>query len=109
MRSIVTVAVVTALAGCATTPPDQDPVQIKLNDLDSRVGRIQRVVSNQSLVQVSQNLDDARSDIRRLRGQVEELQNSNDQLKKQLAGISIIGGKPGAAAGGYVGSDYGAG
>ena len=69
MRSLVTIAVVTALAGCASTPPDQDPTQIKLNDLDSRVGRIERVVANQSLVQLSQNLDDARAEIRRLRGQ----------------------------------------
>src|ERR1700749_484283 len=98
MRSLVTIAVVTALAGCASTPPDEDPTQIKLNDLDSRVGRIERVVANQSLGQLSQNLDDARAEIRRLRGQVEELQNSNDQLKKQISGISIIGGKTSSGA-----------
>ena len=25
-----------ALAGCASTPPEEDPVQIKLNDLETR-------------------------------------------------------------------------
>jgi len=92
----VAVAVVAALAGCASTPPEDDPVQIKLNDLDGRVGRIERVVSNQSLVQLAQNLDQAQSDIRRLRGQIDELQNSNEMMKKRLPGLSIIGGNAGA-------------
>ena len=35
------------LGGCATTPPEEDPVQMKLNDLDSRMTRIERVVANQ--------------------------------------------------------------
>src|SRR5713226_6307607 len=50
----VAVAVSAVLAGCASTPPEEDPVQIKLNDLDARVARIERVVSNQSLVQLAQ-------------------------------------------------------
>ena len=39
-------------AGCATTPPDQDPVQIKLNDLDTRLARTERIAAND--VQVAQ-------------------------------------------------------
>ncbi|MEA2949298.1 MAG: hypothetical protein QOI40_4628, partial [Alphaproteobacteria bacterium] len=35
------------MAGCATTPPEEDPVHIKLNDIDTRLARIERVVSNQ--------------------------------------------------------------
>jgi tol-pal system protein YbgF len=96
----VTVAVVAALAGCASTRPEDDPVQIKLNDLDGRVGRIERVVSNQSLVELAQNLDAAQADIRRLRGQVEELQNSNEQMKKRLAGAGAGGGANYSGAGG---------
>src|SRR5882757_8996337 len=81
----VAVAVAAVLAGCASTPAEDDPVQIKLNDVDARVGRIERVVANQSLVQLAQNLDSVQAETRRLRGRIEELENSNETLKKQLA------------------------
>src|SRR3954471_4620554 len=106
----VAVAVMVVLSGCATTPPEEDPVQIKLNDLDARVARIERVVSNQSLVQLAQNLDSVQQETRRLRGRIDELENSNEQMKKQLASsasVRIIGGGgnanngAGGAAGGY--------
>ncbi len=71
-----------ALAGCVTTP-EEDPVQIRLDDLDSRVGRIDRIVSNQSLVQMAQRVDSLQEEMRSMRGRIEELQNENAQLKKQ--------------------------
>jgi len=70
-----------ALSGCATTPPEEDPVQIKLNELDARLARIER--SNQNLVELSQNLDQAQAEMRRLRGRVEELENNTEALRKQ--------------------------
>src|SRR3954463_8832807 len=111
----VNVALAAVLAGCASTPPEEDPVQIKLNDLDARVARIERVVSNQSLVQLAQNLDSVQAETRRLRGRIDELENSNEQMKKQLASsasVRIIGGGAnanygagaGGAAGGYGGA-----
>ena len=68
-------------AGCASTPPEEDPVQIKLNDLDTRVGRMERIVANQ--VQVAQRLDEIQNNLRELRGRVDELEHSNDALSKQ--------------------------
>ena len=41
-------------AGCATNP-DKDPVQLRLNDLEARVARMERIVTNEA--QVSQNVD----------------------------------------------------
>jgi tol-pal system protein YbgF len=70
------------LVGCATTP-EEDPVQIRLDDLDSRVGRIDRIVSNQSLMQMTQRVDSLQEELRNLRGRIEELQNDNALLKKQ--------------------------
>src|SRR5512146_27763 len=84
MRPIVPLALVTVLvAGCATVPPDQDPVQIRLNDLDARVSKVERVVSNQSLVQLAQQVDTLQAEVRDLRGQIEDLENTNRQLRKQ--------------------------
>src|ERR1700761_3803998 len=98
----VAVVVSAALAACSSSPPEQDPVQIKLNDLDARIARIERVVSNQSLVQLAQNLDSLQAETRRLRGRVDELENSNEQMKKQLAAsasVRIIGGGASANSG----------
>jgi tol-pal system protein YbgF len=84
MRPIVLAALVTVLAaGCASVPPDQDPVQIRLNDLDGRISKVERVVSNQSLLQMAQQVDTLQAEVRDLRGQVDELQNTNRELQKQ--------------------------
>ncbi len=85
MRSMKAAMVVVALAliagGCASTPPEEDPVQIKLNDLDARLSRIER--ANQSTVEMAQHLEAVQTDVRELRGQIEELQHENAELRKQ--------------------------
>ena len=55
--------------------PD-DPVTIKLNDLDRRLERIERVISNQSLLELSQQMQALQTEVRSLRGSLEELQFS---------------------------------
>jgi len=70
------------LAGCATNPAE-DPLQIKLNDFDSRLGTVERVVSNQSLVDMSRRLDTLEAQLRELRGTSEVLQNGSEALRKQ--------------------------
>ncbi len=73
----------TLLAGCSLMPAEPDPVQIKLDDVDRRVGQVERVVNNQSLVELTQRVDALQNEVRQLRGQVEELENSNTALRKQ--------------------------
>jgi tol-pal system protein YbgF len=72
-----------ALGGCMTTPPDEDPVQIKLKDLDARVGRIERVISNQSLLDLSNQLEALRSDVRGVHNDVDQIQHDLDSARKQ--------------------------
>jgi len=76
-------AMVLALAGCASTPPEEDPVQIKLNDIDTRLTRIERVVQNQSLLDLSNQLESLRADIRGMHNDVDELNHNLDSLHKQ--------------------------
>jgi tol-pal system protein YbgF len=72
-----------ALNGCASTPPEEDPVQIKLKDLDSRLVRIERVMANQSLLEVSNQLEALRSDVRAMHNDVDQLSNSLESSRKQ--------------------------
>lgn len=58
-------------------------MQVRLDDLDSRVGRIDRIVSNQSLVQMASRIDAQQEEIRQLHGQMEELQNENTKLRQE--------------------------
>src|SRR3954470_18748800 len=81
MRTIVTALLVSGLVSACAVNPEDDPVQIKLNDIDGRLQRIER--ANQSVVEMAQKLDQTQAEIRSLRGTVDELQNNNDALKRQ--------------------------
>jgi tol-pal system protein YbgF len=98
-----------SLVGCATSP-EEDPVQIRMNDLDQRLQRIERVMTNQSLLQMAQRIDALQADLSRMRGEVELLQNQSEggksqsralygDLEKRLAALETLGGVGGAAAG----------
>ena len=83
MRRIGAALLVTGLAGCSLTPSEEDPTQVKLRELDGRIARIERVVSNQSLLSLAQRIDAVEADLRSLHGQIEELQNGSDAMRKQ--------------------------
>jgi len=98
------------LGGCAVAP-EEDPVNIRMNDLDARVQRIERVLTNQSLLELAQRIDALQADVRAIRGEVELLQNQTEggknqsrnlysDLEKRLAALETLGGVGGAAPGG---------
>jgi tol-pal system protein YbgF len=72
-----------AMAGCASTPPEEDPVQIKLHDLDTRLARIERVVANQSLLDLANQGESLRNDLRAMHNDVDQLTNSLEANRKQ--------------------------
>lgn len=71
------------LSGCASTPPDEDPVQIKLKDLDTRLSRIERVMANKSLLDVSNQLEALSADVRSMHNDVDQLSNALESSRKQ--------------------------
>jgi tol-pal system protein YbgF len=72
-----------ALSGCASTPPEEDPVQVRLKDLDTRLVRIERVMANQSLLEVSNQLEALRSDVRAMHNDVDQMSNALESGRKQ--------------------------
>jgi tol-pal system protein YbgF len=100
------------LGGCAVSP-EEDPVYIRMNDLDARVQRIERVLTNQSLLELAQRIDRLQADLRTIRGEVELLQNETQggktqsrnlygDLEKRLAALETLGGVGTPAAGGAI-------
>lgn len=83
LRTMIPVAALGLLAGCASTPPEEDPVVQKLTELDGRLLRIERVLANQSLLELSQRIDETNAEIRTLRGRIDELQHAQSQTEGQ--------------------------
>jgi len=96
--TLLALSVATLAGGCASTPPEADPVQLKLIDLDARITRIERIVANQ--VEVAQRVDEVQSTVRQLRGRLEELEHGNEALAKQQRDLYADLDKRLAAAGG---------
>ena len=70
------------VAGCVT-PPDEDPVQIKLNDVDARLTRIEKVVANGSLLELSNQMGELRADLRAVHNDIDQLNHALDTNRKQ--------------------------
>src|SRR3954468_4500461 len=83
LRLVLAAAACVGLAGCATTPPEEDPVVQKLTELDGRLLRIERVLANQSLLDLSQRLEAAQTEARMLRGVLDEVQHQVQQQQTQ--------------------------
>jgi tol-pal system protein YbgF len=77
------VALTLGAAGCASTPPEQDPVFLRLNDMDARLAKVERILGNQSLVELAQQLESLQADVRSLRGDLEQLQHTSESGRSQ--------------------------
>ena len=103
------------VAGCAT-PAEDDPVQIKLNDVDTRLARIEKIVANNSLLELSNQMGELRADLRGVHNDIDQLNHALDTGRKQQhdlyadldlrlkalearSGVVVGGGASAAAAG----------
>ncbi|MBV8911223.1 MAG: tol-pal system protein YbgF [Gammaproteobacteria bacterium] len=95
--SILPVALAALAAACASTPPEQDPVHVKLNDLDERLARVERISGNGA--DMSQRLDQMQQSLREMRGRLDELEHTSEALSKQQRDLYADLDKRLAAAG----------
>lgn len=73
-------ALALSAGGCALmVPPEEDPLFIKMTDIDNRLARVERVIDNESLMNLVEQLEVLRSDTQALRNQLETLQFQVEQ------------------------------
>ena len=61
------------LSACTVTPPEEDPVLLKLDDLDRRLAAIERVLANGSLIDLTMQVDELQRQNAALQGRTETL------------------------------------
>lgn len=75
-QSTIAVVAVLALGGCQLMPTTaEDPVLVKLTELERRLEKIERIVDNQALLQLSQQVDSLERRADQLQGETETLQH----------------------------------
>lgn len=72
-KLILPMAAALAAAGCSSLTPTEDPVYLRITDIEARLMRIERVFENESLIQLSSELSQLRSETAALRGEIETL------------------------------------
>lgn len=68
-----TLAGLVAAVGCTTMTPANDPTALRLTDLEARLIRLERVVQNESLIELASSIQQLESQVQTLRGEIETL------------------------------------
>lgn len=71
------------LAGCAMQNPQEDPVVIKLNDLERRLSAVERILANGSLVDMAVQVDNLQRTTAELSGRTESLEYEAQETAKR--------------------------
>jgi tol-pal system protein YbgF len=76
-------------AGCAVTPPAEDPVLIQLEELDRRLGAIERILANGSLIELTMQVDDLQRQNAELQGRTESLEHSAESTASRQRDLYV--------------------
>jgi len=73
-RRLAVLAAACLLAACAVTPPAEDPVLQRLDEIERRLGAVERVLANGSLVDLTMQVDSLEREAAELRGRTEKIE-----------------------------------
>jgi len=85
LRNTLVLPILVAGGGCTLfqPPPAEDPVLVRLGELERRLEGVERVVNNQSLVQLSQQVAAVERRASELQGDTELLQHEADETAER--------------------------
>ena len=79
-KNVILVGLLTMTTGCALmVPPEEDPLYLKMTDIDSRLVRVERLVENEGLMRLFSQLESLQQDVQGLRNDVETMQHQLEQ------------------------------
>ena len=78
MRASIVAVSMTALAGCSSLTPTSDPVYLRLQDVEARLIRIERVMENESLIELATQVSQLEAETASLRGEIETLRYESE-------------------------------
>jgi tol-pal system protein YbgF len=81
-RTVLALLGVLSLAGCATAP-DEDPVLVKLTQLEARLAKVESTLNSDSMVQLVNTIRTQEEEMRALRGEIETARNDIEGLRSQ--------------------------
>ncbi len=80
LNIVMAIAVLTMTAGCELmTPLEEDPLYLKMTDIDTRLVRVERLVENEGLMNLFSQLESLQQDVQSLRNDVETMQHQLEQ------------------------------
>src|SRR5262245_12122099 len=82
-RVVVGLLGILPLAGCYTTGPEEDPVLVKLTQIEARLNNVEGTLNNDSMVQLVNQQQSTQEEVRALRGEVESARNDIETLRGQ--------------------------
>ena len=77
-KLLIGVAIGVSIIGCSSLLAKDDPVQLKLTDLEARMMRIEKILENESLIELANELSQLRTETAALRGDIEKLRHDTD-------------------------------
>jgi tol-pal system protein YbgF len=80
-------AAIVLAVGCSTLTPSEDPVALRMTDIEARLIRVERVVENSSLAELVSEIERLRSESAALRGELETLRfetENSDSRQREL-------------------------
>jgi tol-pal system protein YbgF len=79
-RYVLLVAMLAMTTGCEMMMPvEDDPLYLKMTEIDSRLVRVERLVENEGLIQLFSQLESLQQDVQSLRNDVETMQHQLEQ------------------------------
>lgn len=76
-------------AGCAVTPPAEDPVLLQLDELDRRLSAIERILANGSLIELTMQVDDLQRQNATLQGRTETLEHGAESTASRQRDLYV--------------------
>jgi tol-pal system protein YbgF len=77
------------LIGCSSLTPTSDPVYLRITDMEARLIRIERVLENESLISLAQDISSLRTEVQTLLNEVETLSYEMDSQSQRQRDLYV--------------------